>query len=1342
MSRRVLSGELGAAGQGSLGGGGSRLPLGSPLGFRADDFRASLDDIDPPPPVVQSASPFRKAVAAAEVRVGERQLDPGGGESPTARRPVSKPPPAVAQQVPTDSPRRFGRLSASTVAASMPVAHHSGPGEEVDAFARPHTRSARGSAPVPDGLEGEGDDAGASRRERTAPATSSPVTRFGRLSLAPASPSNPPAHCGPDHPVHYAQYSDFSLLGAETSLASTPQIGARDDGLNRGATRLGVPSPANEEKVAMAQLGAGTRGWVNASGQEVHLDGRRSGPALQPAAAEREHPSAGSKGGRGNFSGFLSSLFGFPRKGARGEEGRTPTVPERSAPGNGAPEGLDVDEAPGGGGGEEGRAAGSATGSSAARASGLQLLPSPAGVAGELPHSLSQPGSAQGGRSIGGSQRGLMPHTAASSATDGDRRPQQTICRLGGRAQESGRVSVGNGTGAGVWEDLEEGGGEERGMLDVLAPGTARMEAGLQVRSPLLHVDHGALLGGAEKELFALAQLGDLAGIQNAILALSLADKGGAVMTAVDSEGLTLLHWAAREGHQDVVEYLVYEGNADVLRRCRRGLKPAEHAREQWFMKVARLLEAFEHLRDEHARCLQAATRRVAPRAIFGIRHMEACNIQAVVRGKLAMLRQQHVWVYSNMWFNPANYSAREAAWLAVEEKRVRQLKRLARKAKTTVAQRHVDVDEAAAAAGGAGGRPGFRRVASLPSAWGGSELEGRHMLVAMLQAPLRRRLRAGEWELDLPGGDPPQNLVQYSSHMATIMAASVRRRLALIAYNTVRVWLRKTGQASHQAMAALLALNKRPKVGRHKREQEATIEHNVALAAQRGVTTALAKGWTIKSVAPADIEARAAADQTWSRVTSGDSLASSGAGEMKMTFEDVLAAVRAQDRAEKAAAKTQQRAAVCAFLESGTWASLSGAAVGGGDAASGFSQVVHGRIEQADVTPIFKNRAYVFRRQRMGARYKGVVSVAKEQERIKNEFEATKARELAARQQAATTIQRRYRGGLDRETAKREAAARRRQREADMSTIDNKLFSLYDNGTNCLCIHVEWKAEEGIADAAEKWAAVRDNAGGVQGVLVLALRATAVVQAEARRRLARQRQAGKERAAVQLAMREHQAQQRTQHAVTVIQRAVRAVQRRRRQLSKLRGKAVVNIAERKRGQLAELKTQLARHKTSLYAAKGEMDNLKRLVQAAHDERAHSFTDMRALDVQCSQAERARRAAITQRRHQEAGRLRVEFERADTQRKQLRAEAEQLQADCVAAEGQMREVEETTARLRQAIKETELEMAQIQRQLDDGTLDRRFTRAAKRSAARAFPSCTYARMPVQVVPAPREPGGQ
>ena len=44
------------------------------------------------------------------------------------------------------------------------------------------------------------------------------------------------------------------------------------------------------------------------------------------------------------------------------------------------------------------------------------------------------------------------------------------------------------------------------------------------------------------------------------------------------------------------------------------------------------------------------------PRAVFGEEHMAACNLEAIVRGKLEMLRQRHVWVFSNMWFNPANY--------------------------------------------------------------------------------------------------------------------------------------------------------------------------------------------------------------------------------------------------------------------------------------------------------------------------------------------------------------------------------------------------------------------------------------------------------------------------------------------------------------------------------------------------------------------------------------------------------------------------------------------------------------------------------------------------------------
>jgi hypothetical protein len=33
----------------------------------------------------------------------------------------------------------------------------------------------------------------------------------------------------------------------------------------------------------------------------------------------------------------------------------------------------------------------------------------------------------------------------------------------------------------------------------------------------------------------------------------------------------------------------VFEANSDVLARCNRALKPAEHAREQWWIQVPRL---------------------------------------------------------------------------------------------------------------------------------------------------------------------------------------------------------------------------------------------------------------------------------------------------------------------------------------------------------------------------------------------------------------------------------------------------------------------------------------------------------------------------------------------------------------------------------------------------------------------------------------------------------------------------------------------------------------------------------------------------------------------------------
>ena len=293
-----------------------------------------------------------------------------------------------------------------------------------------------------------------------------------------------------------------------------------------------------------------------------------------------------------------------------------------------------------------------------------------------------------------------------------------------------------------------------------------------------------------------------------------------------------------------MVKYLVFEANADVLLTCERGLKPAQHAREMWWMKNARLLEAFEFNRDEQARCIQGSIRQTKAREAFGIKHMAACNIQALVRGKLEMLHQKHVWQYSNMWFNPRNYSARMATFAALE------------------ANEALAAEALQLAAAGRGGGHGdaatpefvrvtsanFRRVASLPSSWGGSAQEGRHMLVSMLQAPLRRRLRAGEWEVDLPGGIPPQNLQQYMSHNATVLAAVARRRLALMAYHTARVWLRKTGQTSHQTWANLLALGRRPLVGARRRQQDHNIEKAVAHAMQTALSTAAAAGWTVKN--------------------------------------------------------------------------------------------------------------------------------------------------------------------------------------------------------------------------------------------------------------------------------------------------------------------------------------------------------------------------------------------------------------------------------------------------------------------------------------------------------------
>ena len=92
--------------------------LGSPVGFRVQDFNESPDDSEPRPPrSVSSSSPFR--------RNEQVQLQTHMQTAPTppcAMRALSVPLPAVAadQKQRLTTPRRLGQLSASAVAATEP----------------------------------------------------------------------------------------------------------------------------------------------------------------------------------------------------------------------------------------------------------------------------------------------------------------------------------------------------------------------------------------------------------------------------------------------------------------------------------------------------------------------------------------------------------------------------------------------------------------------------------------------------------------------------------------------------------------------------------------------------------------------------------------------------------------------------------------------------------------------------------------------------------------------------------------------------------------------------------------------------------------------------------------------------------------------------------------------------------------------------------------------------------------------------------------------------------------------------------------------------------------------
>ncbi len=205
----------------------------------------------------------------------------------------------------------------------------------------------------------------------------------------------------------------------------------------------------------------------------------------------------------------------------------------------------------------------------------------------------------------------------------------------------------------------------------------------------------------------------------------------------------------------------------------------------------------------------------------------------------------------------------------------------------------------------------------------------------------------------------------------------------------------------------------------------------------------------------------------------------------------------------------------------------------------------------------------------------------------------------------------------------------RRRAREEQLAATDNKLFSLYSDGTNSLCIHIEWKCEEGIDEPADRWRAVQGHTGGVQGVVVLALRAPEVVREEKRVQAQLQAEAEEARRQAWQALMEEERRKRVEAATLVIQRCVRWTQNRKRHMKKWHGTAKVNIVERKEEEVEDCKRQLTRLKTSVYAAKGEIDHLERSVAAYRRQHQETVDELLDLDAQCSSLEKARRAAIS-----------------------------------------------------------------------------------------------------------------
>jgi hypothetical protein len=141
------------------------------------------------------------------------------------------------------------------------------------------------------------------------------------------------------------------------------------------------------------------------------------------------------------------------------------------------------------------------------------------------------------------------------------------------------------------------GGAEIIGSLD-LSPDPS-LTAGSSGRSNPAMTQHA-------NEWLEFVRAGNLLGIQSVLLSSQV--NSGTFATIVqesDEAGMTALHWAAREGQLAVARYLIQDAGANVLAEDFDGMRPSHHARELYYMDLARFLEAYESSIWDGVICIQ-----------------------------------------------------------------------------------------------------------------------------------------------------------------------------------------------------------------------------------------------------------------------------------------------------------------------------------------------------------------------------------------------------------------------------------------------------------------------------------------------------------------------------------------------------------------------------------------------------------------------------------------------------------------------------------------------------------------------------------------------------------------